>query len=118
MAAGVLFYFEESQVKQFFLSLADNLPGAEIVFNIHSKLGASFADRVISGAGVENAPIKWVLEDVNEMMGWDERITILDQVPYFKNIPRDPTWGEDIRRQMDSNDRLRVFKVVHVKVSS
>ena len=116
MAAGVLFYFEEPQVKQFFLSLADNLHGSEIVFNMHSKLGTSFANRIISSAGVENAPIRWVLEDVNEMTKWDKRITVVDQVPYFKNIPRDPAWGEEIRRQMDSNDRLGVFKIVHVRV--
>jgi O-methyltransferase involved in polyketide biosynthesis len=116
MAAGVLFYFEEPQVKQFFLSLADNLHGSEIIFNMHSKLGTSFANRIISSAGVENAPIRWVLEDVNEMTKWDKRITVVDQVPYFKNIPRDPAWGEEIRRQMDSNDRLGVFKIVHVRV--
>ena len=118
LAAGVLFYLEESQVKQFLSSIADNLPGGEIVFNMHSKLGTSFADKIISGAGVRNAPIKWVLKEVNEMTGWDKRITILDQVPYFKNIPRNPAWGEEIRRKMDSNDRLRVFKIVHVRVSS
>ena len=58
------------------------------------------------------------VKDVDEMIGWDKRITIIDQVPYFKNIPRNPAWGEEIRRQMDSNDRLRVFKIVHVRVSS
>jgi hypothetical protein len=31
-----------------------------------------------------------MLKDVNEMTGWDKRITIIDQVPYFKNIPRNP----------------------------
>jgi globin len=52
------------------------------------------------------------VKDVDEMIGWDKRITIIDQVPYFKNIPRNPAWGEEIRRQMDSNDRLRVFKIM------
>jgi O-methyltransferase involved in polyketide biosynthesis len=35
---GVLMYFEESQVKKFLSLLADNLPGAEIVFDAPSKL--------------------------------------------------------------------------------
>jgi O-methyltransferase involved in polyketide biosynthesis len=116
MAAGVLFYFEESQVRQFFSSLADNLPGGEIVFNMHSKLGVFFATKIIRSAGVENAPIKWVLKDVNEMTKWDKRITVVDQVPYFKNIPRDPGWDMKIKLRMNINDKFKIFKIVHIKV--
>ncbi len=35
---GVLMYFEELQVKKFLSSLADNLPGTEIIFDAPSKL--------------------------------------------------------------------------------
>ncbi|MGB8310323.1 MAG: class I SAM-dependent methyltransferase [Halobacteriota archaeon] len=116
MAAGVLFYFEESHIKQFFSSLADNFPGSEIVFNAHSKLGVSFANRTLRGTWVENAVIKWVLKDVNEMTTWDKRITVIDQVPYFKNIPREPAWGEEIKRRMNGNDTHKIFKIVHLRV--
>jgi hypothetical protein len=36
---------------------------------------------------------KWTLKDANKMIKWDERIRVIDQFPYFKNIPRDPAWG-------------------------
>jgi|GEM_PF-205383 len=38
IAGGVLRYFEELEVKQFFSLLADNFPGGEIVFDVISKL--------------------------------------------------------------------------------
>jgi hypothetical protein len=38
IAGGLLRYFEESQVQQFFSMLADNLPGGEIAFDVESKL--------------------------------------------------------------------------------
>jgi O-methyltransferase involved in polyketide biosynthesis len=38
IAAGVLLYFQESDIKSFFSSLADGLSGAEIVFNTQSRL--------------------------------------------------------------------------------
>jgi O-methyltransferase involved in polyketide biosynthesis len=38
VAAGVLIFFQESHIKSFFSSLADGLPGAEIVFNTQSRL--------------------------------------------------------------------------------
>ena len=41
MAAGVLFYFDATQVRPFFSSLADTLPGAEIVFDTFTKLAVS-----------------------------------------------------------------------------
>jgi O-methyltransferase involved in polyketide biosynthesis len=37
-AGGVLPFFEEAQVKQFFSLLADNFPGGEIIFDVPSKL--------------------------------------------------------------------------------
>jgi len=116
MAAGVLFYFEESQIRQFFSSLADNFPSSEIVFNAHSELGVSFANRILRSTGVENAAIKWVLKDVYEMPKWDKHIKIIDQVPYFKGIPRDPAWGEEINRHIDVNDAHKIFKIVHLRV--
>jgi len=48
MAGGVLVYFEERQVKQFFSSLADNFPSGEIVFGAGSKLGVWIANKFFS----------------------------------------------------------------------
>jgi O-methyltransferase involved in polyketide biosynthesis len=42
LAGGVLMYFEESHVKQFFLFLADHFPSSEIVFDAPSKLSNHF----------------------------------------------------------------------------
>ena len=50
IAGGLLRYFEESQVRQFFSLLADNLPGGEIVFDVESKLDNDF------GAWIEQLP--------------------------------------------------------------
>ena len=42
IAGGVLHFFEEAQVKQFFSLLADNFPGGEIVFDALSRLDNDF----------------------------------------------------------------------------
>ena len=42
VAGGLLRYFDESRVKQFFSMLADNFPGGEIVFNASSRLEDNF----------------------------------------------------------------------------
>ncbi|HXY87610.1 MAG TPA: class I SAM-dependent methyltransferase [Candidatus Acidoferrales bacterium] len=41
IAGGALGWFDKSEVEQFFLMLADNFPGGEIVFDAISRLGGS-----------------------------------------------------------------------------
>ena len=60
VAAGVLIFFQESELESFFSSLADGLPGAEIVFNTQSRLGSGDFDkpkRVPAMTETENAQI-------------------------------------------------------------
>jgi O-methyltransferase involved in polyketide biosynthesis len=73
MAAGVLFYFDAAQGRQFFLSLADNLPGAEIVFDTLPKLAVTFTNWNVRKAGMKGATVKWALRDANEITKWDSR---------------------------------------------
>jgi O-methyltransferase involved in polyketide biosynthesis len=121
VVGGVLVYYEESQVQQFFSLLADNFPGGEIVFDAPS--------RKIRVARL-SAPFKWALRDANKITRWDKRIRVLDQFPLFKNIPRDPSWSRglfedvpkdfswsvDIQRLMDFSDRCRISNIFHLRV--
>ncbi len=192
MIAGGLFrYFEEAQVKQFFLMLADNFPGGEIIFNASSgrdshfrmwieqlppdqqrELGAVLIemlkrrwaaasqdqkDTLMSlfriparphstewddikawwnqlsdndkeeamrdfMSGVMKSPrwgmrlSKWALEDANEIARWDNRITVIDQFPLFKDIPRDPSLSVALRKFMDFSDQNRTSNIFHVRV--
>jgi O-methyltransferase involved in polyketide biosynthesis len=178
VAGGVLPFFEESQVKEFFSMLADNFPGGEIVFNALSKLeldnnfGAwieQFPPEQRDTMGValmealkewwDTAPqdqrdtvydmiatleiptkprgkewvdleawwnqlsdkekdeawrdfrifphigfVRWTLEDANEITKWDNRITVVDQFPMFKNISKDPSLSRAVQRFMDWSD--------------
>jgi len=121
VVGGVLVYYEESQVRQFFSLLADNFSSGEIVFDAPS--------RKIRVAEL-SAAFKWALRDANKITKWDKRIKVLDQFPLFKNIPRDPSWSRglfeevpkdfswsvDIQRLMDFSDRCRVSNIFHLRV--
>ena len=185
IAGGVLRYFEEAQVRQFFSLLADTLPSSEIVFDAQSTLdnggfrawsnqfpreqrdamraarmealkdswvkapqdqkdkliamltapikpkGMEWADieawwnqlsdkdkegawhdfRTLSNWGL----VKWTLEDANEITKWDNRITVIDQFPLYRNIPRD-SLSADIRQFMDYSDRRRISNIIHLQV--
>ena len=56
-AAGVLFYFEEQEVREFLLRLADMFPGSELLMDVCSLFGIKMANRmVINAAGWMSAP--------------------------------------------------------------
>jgi len=116
MAAGVLFYFDAAQVRPFFSSLADNLPGAEIVFDTLPKLAVFFMNWNVRKAGIKGAAVKWALRDANEITKWDDRITVIDQVPLFRNIPRDPSWGIGTGGFMDFSDKFKILNIFHLRV--
>ncbi|HYA61082.1 MAG TPA: class I SAM-dependent methyltransferase [Candidatus Acidoferrum sp.] len=57
---------------------------------------------------------KWTLEDACEITKWDSRITVIDQSPLFKDVPRDPSLSAEIRQFMDYSDksgRLNIFQL-------
>ena len=191
IAGGVLQYFEESEMKQFFSMLADNFPDGEIIFDAQSRLDtdigawtnvirpeqqdamrSAWAKAWLDGlkdwwekapqdqrdevyntitelkistkpTGKEWADIeawwnqlsdkkrgealsdfmissskgarKWVLENASEITKWDSRITVIDQFPLYRNIPRDLLSAE-IRRLMDCSDESNMFTIIHLRV--
>jgi len=185
IAGGVLMYFQESHVKQFFSLIADNLAGGEIAFDAPVKKdndfqvwleqltkeqreeisiawgkalkgwwqrasqdrknemiaalktptkprGTEWADfetwwEKLSSDGKEEALYafrslshrktrKWALEDANDLTRWDDRITVIDQFPLFKNIPRDPSLSIAIRKFMDFSDEYSTFSIFHTRL--
>jgi O-methyltransferase involved in polyketide biosynthesis len=185
IAGGVFSWFNEAQVKQFLLTLADNFDGGEIVFNFSrpEHLGRwtdilSSEQRNAVKAAMLDAIRKWwkkapqdqkrqlndtiatldlptkpkgsawsdveawlnqlsgkelvemmldlmksfrggadalALEDAREIEKWDRRITVIEQLPMFKEIPRDSV-GADMRRFMDYSDERGTSCIVHLRV--
>ena len=116
IAGGVLFYFEESQVKQFFSMLADKLPSCEIVFDAVPKLGAIVINWSLWITGIPGARAKWTIRDAHKMTRWDNRIKVIEQFPCFRGIPRDPAWGNRTKIWIDFLDKTKMDNIFHLHV--
>jgi len=57
----------------------------------------------------------WTLDDVNKFTKWDHRVTVLDQLPMYRNIPRD-SLSADMRRLMDYSDERTGASIFHLRV--
>ena len=58
---------------------------------------------------------RWTLEDASEITKWDSRITVIDQFPMYRNIPRD-SLSADTRRLMDYSDERGGSNIFHLRV--
>ena len=88
LAAGVFYYFQETELKDFFIRLADRYPGCELLFDVSSPLGVKIANKkVIESAGLdESSHLTWGLENKQDILAWDLRIEILETHYYFRTL--------------------------------
>jgi O-methyltransferase involved in polyketide biosynthesis len=57
----------------------------------------------------------WEVEDAREITKWDGRVTVIDQFPIFRNIPRD-SLNADMRQFMDYSDERGRSSIIHLRV--
>ena len=57
----------------------------------------------------------WSIGDASEITKWDNRITVIDQFPMYRNIPRD-SLSADMRRLMDYGDEREGASIFHLRV--
>lgn len=118
LAAGVLYYLQESQVKAFLIKLADCFLSSEILFDACSPLGLKVANkRVIEAGGMdENAFLKWGLRSARDVQSWDSRIAVIAEYPIFRNMKHRfsirEKWGTFL------SDLLRIMSIVHLRLGS
>lgn len=118
LASGVLYYFEESQVKAFLIRLADAFPGSEIVFDACSPRGLRIANRkVIKAGGMGDAAVlKWGLQRVKDLERWDRRIVVLAEYPIFRNMKHGLSMKEKWGTLM--SDLLGIMSMIHLRLGA
>lgn len=118
IAAGVLYYFEEHQIKNFFSRIADLFPEGEIVFDATPPLGIKMANKmVIKSSGMdEKSFLKWGLKRAEEIRQWDNRIKIMDEVSVFSGIKKSLNFKS--RMGILISDMLKMQYMVHLKITS
>jgi O-methyltransferase involved in polyketide biosynthesis len=118
IAAGVLYYFNENEVKALFRHIASHFPGCEFIFDVCSPRGARIANqRVIRDGGMDtNAQLKWGLNSAAELHAWDQRITVLAAFPIFHGLKRKFPAKQKIGTFL--SDALRIMSMVHVAIAA
>jgi O-methyltransferase involved in polyketide biosynthesis len=116
IANGVLYYFEENQVRDLLIKIACSYPGSEILFDVASPLGVKMSNKmVIKNSGLdEKSFLKWGIANYRDMQLWDSRIRILNKYSFFKDFKNELMFKDRIGCFI--SDLLRIMYMVHLKI--
>ena len=116
LIAGVLFYFDECEVKSLFNDFHNLLPGVEVIFDYGSSLGIKISNRrVIEKGGMDkSAYIKWGIDDILELERWNPGVTVLSHRPMYQENKKNYSFMERIG--MNIADSLKMMSLAHIRV--
>jgi O-methyltransferase involved in polyketide biosynthesis len=116
MAAGVLYYFEENQVREIFDKICSTFPGSEFVFDAASHMGVRMANRkVIQNVGLdEQSFLKWGIENASDIRKWNSHIEVIEDYPVYSGMKKGLCLLD--RYMAFIADRHRIMFMVHLRM--
>ncbi|QPM69021.1 class I SAM-dependent methyltransferase [Atribacter laminatus] len=87
IAVGILYYFQEQEIRDFIITLVNTFPGSELLVDVCSPLGMKIANKkVIESSGLDKkSNLVWGLKNKKDILAWDERIKLLGTYYYFRD---------------------------------
>jgi len=115
VAAGVLYYFEEAEVRALLSRLAAAFPGGELVFDVCSPRGARIAnEKVIRDGGMDaSAVLRWGIERPGALASWNPQIEVVEAYRLFRGITRRLPWRARLGTLM--SDAMNIMSMVHLR---
>jgi len=118
LAGGVLYYFEEEQIKKFFIKAADYFKKCDFFFDSLSPMGMKIAKKQVLKKGGMGMPMDegWGLKPIKNLEKWDKRIKVIDAVPMYKGMKKGIPFMTKI--VLTIPDLLGVCSMVHMRIGS
>jgi O-methyltransferase involved in polyketide biosynthesis len=117
LIAGVIYYFDEKNVRMLFSRLAQEFGKVDLVLDYSSKRGVKVANKkVIESGGIDKkASLVWGIDDIYELEKWEMGIRVLHNMPMFqhhkKNYPVLKRLG------MTISDKLKIMSLTHIEIN-
>lgn len=116
MAAGVLYYFSECDVRHLFRNLRQYFGSLDFVFDYSSSKGVEIANKRVIRDGVMDAEAElvWGIDNICELEQWDCGVTILKNMPIFKQFKQN--YPLQSRIGMNLSDALKLMSVAYIRI--
>ncbi|PID59157.1 hypothetical protein CSB45_01785 [candidate division KSB3 bacterium] len=118
LAGGVLYYFQEEQIKDFFLKAADFFRNVDFFFDSLSPLGIKIGKKMVLKKGGMGMSMDegWGLKSVKSLETWDPRVTVVSATPMYKGLKKGLSLGTKLLLTMP--DMLGVCSMVHLRIEN
>jgi O-methyltransferase involved in polyketide biosynthesis len=113
---GVIYYFDEDEVKHLISKIGKELGKAEMVFDYSSIKGVEITNRkVLKKGGMNNeAKAKWGIDDIYEIEKGQPGIKVIENMNMFENYKKKyPVWK---RLGMNISDRLKIMSLAKIEI--
>ena len=116
ISAGVFVYFEEQEIRDFVIKVANRFKNCEMFFDVTSTKGLEIANQVIQKSGLDSRSFfKWALTDKSILLSWDRRISLLNTYYTFKIEGLE--LSDENKNIALISDSLDIQYMVHLKIS-
>jgi O-methyltransferase involved in polyketide biosynthesis len=117
LIAGVLYYFNESEVKELFNDFHTFLPGVEIIFDYASRKGVKMSNKMVieKGGMDKSAYLKWGIDKILDIEKWNCNIKVISNMPIYKEFKKNYSIIDRIG--MSIADAMKIMSLAHIKIS-
>ena len=118
LAGGVFMYFNEKQIKEFFVKVADHFTACDFYFDSLSPMGMKIAKKQVLKKGGMGMSMDggWGLKPVASLEKWDKRIRVISAIPMSKGMKKGVALQFKIMGAI--TDMLGVCSMVHMRIGS
>jgi O-methyltransferase involved in polyketide biosynthesis len=117
LIAGVLYYFDENDVKRMFKDFHSTLPGLEIILDYASEQGIKLSNKVVlnNGGMDKSAYLKWSINDIMEIEKWADYIKVISHEPMYKEHKKNYSLFHRIG--MGIADAMKIMSLAHIRIN-
>jgi O-methyltransferase involved in polyketide biosynthesis len=117
LIAGVLYYFDENEVKGLFKDFHSIIPGLEIVLDYASARGIKLSNKVVLNKGGmdKSAYLKWSINDIMEIQKWADYIKVISHEPMYKEHKKNYSLFHRIG--MSIADAMNIMSLAHIRIN-
>ncbi len=91
LAGGVLMYFTENQIKEFFIKAGNYFKNCNFYFDCLSPQSLKFAKKAVLKKSNMNISLGegWGLKPVENLEKWDQRFKVISKIPMYKGVKKE-----------------------------
>jgi O-methyltransferase involved in polyketide biosynthesis len=115
LASGVMVYFRQGELRRLFSVLVDSFPGAELAFDVQSRMTNFFGNRRLKAAGMGVARFQWGACSAKPISRLNHGIEVVEEFGIFSKLSGSDYRGQDLWRMARMMDRMHTMTIIHVR---